>query len=79
MAVSGHACDGMMPRDEVLCPYRPIVPPATGAPPTAARLKATAGAAASIFDALVTVVHDPSLGQVTRALHEVGGQYRRSM
>ena len=52
---------------------------AAGAPAAAARLKDTALAGGNIFAALMTAVHDLSLGQVTRALYEVGGQYRRNM
>jgi hypothetical protein len=44
-----------------------------------ARLNAPVLAGGNIFAALMTAVHDLSLGQVTRALYEVGGQYRRNM
>ncbi len=33
----------------------------------------------NVFDVLMEAVRVCSLGQITRALFEVGGQYRRSM
>jgi len=43
------------------------------------RLKAAAIAGENVFGALMDAVKVLSLGQVSRALYEVGGQYRRSM
>jgi isobutyryl-CoA mutase len=44
-----------------------------------AKLKQTAIANGNIFEALMEAVRVCSLGQITHALFEVGGQYRRSM
>ena len=52
---------------------------AEGAPAAAAQLKAAAIAGDNVFDALMIAVQSLSLGQITHALYEVGGQYRRSM
>lgn len=43
------------------------------------RLKAVATARGNIFDALVDVVQCCSLGEISAALYEVGGEYRRNM
>ncbi|MEO5701902.1 MAG: fused isobutyryl-CoA mutase/GTPase IcmF, partial [Casimicrobiaceae bacterium] len=43
------------------------------------RLKATVIANGNVFDELMSTVRVCSLGQITHALFEVGGQYRRSM
>jgi len=43
------------------------------------RLKATVIANANVFEALMDAVRVCSLGQITTALFDVGGQYRRSM
>ena len=43
------------------------------------RLKEVALRDGNIFDELMRTVRVASLGQITRALYEVGGQYRRSM
>ncbi len=43
------------------------------------RLKKTALEGANVFEALMEVTKTCSLGQITQALFEVGGQYRRSM
>ncbi|HYK71970.1 MAG TPA: fused isobutyryl-CoA mutase/GTPase IcmF [Pseudoneobacillus sp.] len=43
------------------------------------RLKETAVSGGNIFDELMETVKVASLGQITRALYEVGGQYRRNM
>ena len=43
------------------------------------KLKATARAGGNIFDELLEAVKACSLGQISSALYEVGGQYRRSM
>jgi methylmalonyl-CoA mutase len=43
------------------------------------RLQETAKAGENTFDTLLDVVRVCSLGQITQALFEVGGQYRRSM
>jgi methylmalonyl-CoA mutase len=42
-------------------------------------LKRTALDRGNIFAALMEAVEHCSLGQITRALFEVGGQYRRNM
>jgi isobutyryl-CoA mutase len=44
-----------------------------------AALKETALSGGNIFEALMETVKHASLGQITRALYEVGGQYRRNM
>lgn len=43
------------------------------------RLKETAMCGGNIFAELMEAVKSASLGQITRALYEVGGQYRRNM
>ncbi|WP_217586384.1 fused isobutyryl-CoA mutase/GTPase IcmF [Lentibacillus saliphilus] len=43
------------------------------------RLKETASSGGNIFAELMETVKVASLGQITRALYEVGGQYRRNM
>jgi isobutyryl-CoA mutase len=43
------------------------------------KLKETAVQNGNIFEALMDAVRVASLGQITRALYEVGGQYRRNM
>ena len=45
----------------------------------AQRLKDVAIAGGNVFDELMSAVQVLSLGQVSRALYDVGGQYRRSM
>ncbi|MCH8110491.1 MAG: cobalamin-dependent protein [Proteobacteria bacterium] len=49
------------------------------APAMLARLKATAISGENLFAALVEAVRVCSLGQITDALFEVGGKYRRNM
>ena len=49
------------------------------APEAVARLKEVALAGDNVFAALMGAVQVLSLGQISRALYEVGGQYRRSM
>jgi isobutyryl-CoA mutase len=49
------------------------------APAMLARLKQAAMANHNVFDVLMDAVQCCSLGQITHALFEVGGQYRRSM
>ena len=49
------------------------------APPVLARLKEVASLGGNIFEELMTTVRYASLGQITQALFEVGGQYRRNM
>jgi len=44
-----------------------------------AELKQAALAGGNVFDALMRAVQTLSLGQISRALYEVGGQYRRNM
>jgi methylmalonyl-CoA mutase len=43
------------------------------------RLQQAAIANQNVFEVLMDAVRVCSLGQITRALFEVGGQYRRSM
>ena len=49
------------------------------APAALARLKQTAIDGGNLFEALMDAVRSCSLGQITHALFEVGGQYRRNM
>jgi len=49
------------------------------APAALARLKRTAMEEGNVFEALMDTVRVCSLGEITNALFEVGGQYRRSM
>jgi methylmalonyl-CoA mutase len=44
-----------------------------------AKLQAVALAGGNIFAELVDTVRHASLGQITAALYEVGGKYRRNM
>ena len=52
---------------------------AAEAPAMLARLKAAVIADANVFEVLMDAVRVCSLGQITNALFEVGGQYRRNM
>jgi len=52
---------------------------AAQAPVQLARLQQAAMANQNVFEVLMDAVRCCSLGQITRALFEVGGQYRRSM
>ena len=52
---------------------------ATESPAMLARLKQAVIANQNVFDVLMEAVRCCSLGQITNALFEVGGQYRRSM
>ena len=52
---------------------------ASEAPAMLQRLKDAVIANANVFDVLMDAVRVCSLGQITEALFEVGGQYRRSM
>ena len=49
------------------------------APPTLRRLQKAAIDNGNVFEVLMEAVRCCSLGQITTALFEVGGQYRRSM
>jgi methylmalonyl-CoA mutase len=49
------------------------------APAALARVKAAAMAGGNVFAELIEAVRSCSLGQITQALFEVGGQYRRNM
>ena len=49
------------------------------APAALAALQQTAREGGNVFEALLETVRVASLGQITAALFEVGGQYRRSM
>ncbi|MGV8039945.1 MAG: methylmalonyl-CoA mutase family protein [Thermoanaerobaculaceae bacterium] len=52
---------------------------AAGAPAALARLKEVALASGNVFEELLSTVEHCSLGQITQALYEVGGAYRRNM
>ena len=52
---------------------------ASRAPDALAHLKQVAQAGGNVFTELLTAVRCCSLGQITRALYEVGGKYRRNM
>jgi methylmalonyl-CoA mutase len=52
---------------------------AQAAPEALARLKRTVMDDGNVFEALMDTVRVCSLGQITNALFDVGGQYRRSM
>ncbi|MEO7055396.1 MAG: methylmalonyl-CoA mutase family protein, partial [Caldimonas sp.] len=52
---------------------------ATEAPAMLERLKRAAMENGNVFDVLIDAVRVCSLGQITDALFEVGGQYRRNM
>ncbi|WP_174818549.1 fused isobutyryl-CoA mutase/GTPase IcmF [Paenibacillus kobensis] len=47
--------------------------------PSIERLKQAARTNGNLFEALMETVRHATLGQITRALYEVGGQYRRNM
>jgi methylmalonyl-CoA mutase len=49
------------------------------APATLKRLQQTVIDNGNVFEVLMDAVRCCSLGQITNALFEVGGQYRRSM
>jgi methylmalonyl-CoA mutase len=49
------------------------------APSKIASLKKAAIAGENLFESLMEAVKYCSLGQITEALYEVGGQYRRNM
>ena len=52
---------------------------ADDAPEALASLQRTAREGGNVFEALLDTVRVASLGQITAALFEVGGQYRRNM
>jgi methylmalonyl-CoA mutase len=52
---------------------------AAEAPEALRRLQAVAASGGNVFAELLETVQVCSLGQITRALYEVGGQYRRHM
>ena len=52
---------------------------ATAAPAALERLKTVAAGSGNVFAELMESVKVCSLGQITRALYQVGGQYRRNM
>jgi methylmalonyl-CoA mutase len=52
---------------------------AAEAPEALRRLQAVAAGGGNVFGELLETVQVCSLGQITRALYEVGGQYRRHM
>ena len=52
---------------------------ASSAPAMLDRLKSTVVQDGNVFEALMDAVRVCSLGQISNALFEVGGQYRRSM
>lgn len=49
------------------------------APAALEKLKAAAREGGNLFEALLETVKSCSLGQISTALYEVGGQYRRNM
>jgi methylmalonyl-CoA mutase len=49
------------------------------APEALANLRAVALARGNVFEALMEAVKVASLGQISGALYEVGGEYRRNM
>ena len=49
------------------------------AAPALERLKHVARSGGNVFGELVSTVRVASLGQITHALYEVGGKYRRNM
>ena len=49
------------------------------APAALSSLRETALKGGNLFDELMDTVRSASLGQITQALFEVGGQYRRSV
>jgi methylmalonyl-CoA mutase len=52
---------------------------ASDAPAALERLRQVATGGGNTFDALMDAVRVCSLGQITQAFFEVGGQYRRTM
>ena len=60
-------------------PSTAAAPWSVPSPTALATLQATARTGGNVFAALLRTVCSCSLGQITRALYEVGGQYRRSM
>jgi methylmalonyl-CoA mutase len=52
---------------------------AAEAPAALARLQAVARAGGNVFEELLETVKVASLGQISEALFQVGGRYRRSM
>ncbi|WP_374562615.1 hypothetical protein [Sinobaca sp. H24] len=48
-------------------------------PASLRRLQETAVSGGNVFEELMETVKTASLGQITHALYEVGGQYRRNM
>jgi methylmalonyl-CoA mutase len=52
---------------------------AEGAPAALARLQQVAATGGNVFAELMESVKVASLGQISHALYEVGGQYRRNM
>jgi len=48
-------------------------------PEALARLKAVARSGGNVFEELMSTVRHASLGQITNALYEVGGKYRRNL
>jgi methylmalonyl-CoA mutase len=52
---------------------------AEAAPAALAKLRAVARAGGNVFEELLETVKVASLGQITHALFDVGGSYRRSM
>jgi methylmalonyl-CoA mutase len=52
---------------------------AADAPAALERLKATATSGGNVFDALMSAVRHCTLGEISDAFFEVGGQYRRNV
>jgi isobutyryl-CoA mutase len=55
------------------------LPPLPSAAEALARLKQAALSGSNIFAELMNTVQSASLGQITHALYEVGGEYRRNV
>ena len=72
-AASGGPDEAIPPHLEQSAPWSVPCPAALAA------LQATARTGGNVFAALLRTVCSCSLGQITHALYEVGGQYRRSM
>jgi methylmalonyl-CoA mutase len=66
-------------KDQVLAVRAFLERNAARRPEALARLQRTAASGGNVFAELMEVVKVASLGSISRALYQVGGQYRRSM
>ncbi len=73
------ARDAAIPAHPERDPSTDAAPWSVPSPTALATLQATARTGGNVFAALLRTVCSCSLGQITHALYEVGGQYRRSM